>query len=217
MEESNLFEFDTVDVLQIKNEQVDKMHMIKAVEDVTEEESKPKSKTKVKPKVHRKPSCRKVSKYKVHDIELPKTTSEVEDKFDEEMNNLDNIIFRKTDEEPYVYHCKVCNVDMVGSREFKNHKAKHTKRTCKECGVTIRKDNFKKHTLIHALGKQICDICGTEHKSFESLRTHNFHFHNNNKKEYKCEECNLTFKYRHRWNHHNRKVHTGVIIIVEEI
>lgn len=190
--------------MKIKQEEPDREYMINIIE--VEEPKSHSPKKKLNKTRKKRQTSPKVLKKEMDEENV------ADDEFEDEMNNLDTIIYPKTDQEPFVYHCKLCNVDLNGSREYRNHKAKHTKRMCKECGVTIRRDNFRKHTLIHSLGKQICDICGSEHKSFESLRTHNFHFHKNNKKEYKCEECNLTFKYRHRWNHHNRKVHTGSVV-----
>lgn len=133
-----------------------------------------------------------------------------EDQFDDEMNNLDSIICRKEGEGPLMYHCKLCNVDLLGRKQYNMHKGRHIKKTCPECGLTIRKDYFKKHKLQHVLGKQVCDVCGSEHKSFNGLRMHMFNVHNDNKKIYKCEECNLTFRYKHRFNHHNRHVHIGL-------
>ncbi|KAJ8949708.1 hypothetical protein NQ318_013577 [Aromia moschata] len=124
-------------------------------------------------------------------------------------NFISSIIYRKNNKRPFVYHCTVCNVEFCGNKLYYAHKNKHLKKTCEICGVTTRLDNFNKHMTGHTLGQQICDICGSVHKSLEGLRTHLFHFHNAKKKPYTCTECGEKFKYSHRLTYHKRKVHTG--------
>ncbi|KAJ8919346.1 hypothetical protein NQ315_003930 [Exocentrus adspersus] len=141
-----------------------------------------------------------------------------DDKFKAEIDNTEDafddmditkIIFKKNNVTPYVYHCTLCNVDFQGNKMYIRHKGKHIKRTCEICGVTTRADNFGKHMTKHKLEQQICDVCGSIHKSLEGLRTHLFHFHNEKKKPYTCAECGESFKYSHRLTYHKRKVHTG--------
>lgn len=139
--------------------------------------------------------------------EVPEKTY-IEDVLDE--NDIRKIIYRKDNNKPYLYHCNVCNVDFRGTVLYMRHKGKHVKKTCEICGVTTRQDNFNKHMTKHKLGQQICDICGSIHKSLEGLRTHLFHFHNAKKKLYTCGECGQSFKYSHRLTYHKRKIHTGM-------
>lgn len=132
----------------------------------------------------------------------------IDDILDE--NDIKKIIYKKDNNKPYLYHCNVCNVDFRGNVLYLRHKGKHIKKTCEICGVTTRQDNFNKHMTKHKLGQQVCDICGSIHKSLEGLRTHLFHFHNAKKKLYTCGECGESFKYSHRLTYHKRKIHTGM-------
>ncbi|KAJ8926393.1 hypothetical protein NQ314_021177 [Rhamnusium bicolor] len=136
------------------------------------------------------------------------------DSASEDENNIRNIIYIKNNTKPYLYHCKVCNVDFRGHKLYMTHKGKHMKRTCEICGVTTRQDNFNKHMTNHNLGQQVCDICGSIHKSLEGLRTHLFHFHNAKKKPYTCSECGAVFKYSHRLTYHKKESSYRLVIMV---
>lgn len=74
------------------------------------------------------------------------------DDFEDEMDNLSLIICKINNEKPYMYRCKVCNVDMQGNREKNKHKLKHVKKTCDICKITIRADNMSHHKRLHTLG-----------------------------------------------------------------
>lgn len=126
-----------------------------------------------------------------------------------EMDNLDEIIYRISDDKPNVFHCKMCNVNLNGLRQKTLHKKKHTKKTCEVCKITIRSDNMSKHLRMHSEGPQVCQFCGKTFMGSENLRLHIYYQHNPTRKIHKCEECNVTFKYLLDFVYHKRSVHTG--------
>nr|CAI5837626.1 unnamed protein product [Callosobruchus analis] len=107
------------------------------------------------------------------------------------------------------YICKECNVSFTRKHAYTLHCEKHKKNKCDICNKFIRRDNFKKHLLVHASGPSVCKMCGVTYKNFESLRSHTYQRHSD-RSGYVCEECGAKFRSKYYLLLHKTKVHTGV-------
>lgn len=113
------------------------------------------------------------------------------------------------------YKCPVCDIEFEGNRYAYNlHMCKHKKSECKLCGIWIRSDNMAKHLECHTSGPRICDLCGTTCKNVESLRGHIFYMHRKSADEYKCDQCEKSFRMKYKLDLHKKKEHIGLRNIV---
>nr|CAH7757645.1 unnamed protein product [Callosobruchus chinensis] len=107
------------------------------------------------------------------------------------------------------YTCQECNVSFAKRKKYNSHCEMHKKNQCDICKKFIRRDNFKKHLLLHAAGPTVCNVCGVTFKNFESLRSHKYQRHSG-RSDCVCEECGAKFSGKYYLLLHKTKVHTGV-------
>ncbi|CAH1983901.1 unnamed protein product [Acanthoscelides obtectus] len=104
--------------------------------------------------------------------------------------------------------CELCNDSFSDRYAYYLHSLRHQKVKCDICSKVTRKDNFKKHMLLHSdIEPAVCNLCGATFKNPESLRGHTRYIHNN--RNVICEECGKKFKTKYYLDLHRNKVHTG--------
>ncbi|XP_050506772.1 gastrula zinc finger protein XlCGF46.1-like isoform X2 [Diabrotica virgifera virgifera] len=108
------------------------------------------------------------------------------------------------------FTCETCNLTFSDKPAFYLHRLKHKKGKCHICGRFVRKDNLKKHIMLHTAGPSVCSTCGATCKNFESLRGHIFHYHKHTAHQYICEECGKGFRMKNKFILHKKKVHMGL-------
>ncbi|XP_050506752.1 zinc finger protein 569-like isoform X22 [Diabrotica virgifera virgifera] len=108
------------------------------------------------------------------------------------------------------FTCETCNLSFSDKRSFYLHSLKHKKSQCHICDRFIRTDNLKNHIMIHTAGPSTCSLCGATFKNFNGLRGHIFHYHKHTANQYVCEECGKSFRRKHIFVLHKKKVHGGV-------
>ncbi|XP_050506762.1 zinc finger protein 567-like isoform X2 [Diabrotica virgifera virgifera] len=106
--------------------------------------------------------------------------------------------------------CKICNLTFSDKPAYYLHNLKHIKGKCHICGRVMRRDNLKKHIMMHTAGPSVCSTCGATCKNIESLRGHIFNYHKHTAQQYVCEECGRSFRRKHIFLLHKKKVHGGV-------
>lgn len=110
--------------------------------------------------------------------------------------------------------CNFCNFKTTQQSKWINHQRTfHRERiVCNICGMTVRKDNIKKHIKSHTEGPVPCNQCGNTLKNSESLRGHIWAVHR--KFEFRCPLCEKMFTRRIDYYHHKRKQHMCEYIVI---
>ncbi|KAK9870265.1 hypothetical protein WA026_006353 [Henosepilachna vigintioctopunctata] len=106
--------------------------------------------------------------------------------------------------------CEHCNLEFEDKSSAYLHKLKHKKSKCKICGILIRSDNMGKHLDTHTSGPRVCDLCGITCKNVESLRGHIFYMHRQTADQYKCDQCDKSFRMKYKLDLHKKKEHIGI-------
>ncbi|CAH1983898.1 unnamed protein product [Acanthoscelides obtectus] len=106
------------------------------------------------------------------------------------------------------FTCKICNISFPGRQAYYTHSLKHKKVECHVCGALTRKDNFKKHMIVHSGEPAVCPLCGVTFKNIVSLAPH-MRYQHQSQNDFICEECGVEFKKKYYLDLHRIKVHTG--------
>ncbi|XP_008192073.1 zinc finger protein 112 isoform X2 [Tribolium castaneum] len=102
------------------------------------------------------------------------------------------------------FTCKECEKQFTCKRKFNSHT--HRRKKCPICGAQITISNFRKHTLNHSSGPQICELCGATLSNLESLRGHLTYTHSS--QIFNCDKCGKVFHKRYTYQLHLKK-HAG--------
>ncbi|KAL3266247.1 hypothetical protein HHI36_010427 [Cryptolaemus montrouzieri] len=118
---------------------------------------------------------------------------------------------RQINQEKKNFSCAECKLEFQNNKyAYYLHMLKHKKSQCKICGILIRSDNMSKHVECHTSGPRVCDLCGTTCKNIESLRGHIFYMHRKTADQYKCDQCNRSFRMKYKLELHKKKEHIGI-------
>ena len=83
---------------------------------------------------------------------------------------------------------------------------------CDKCekGYNHRQNLTDHKRLIHENIKLKCDKCELKFSYRKDVKRHINSFHEENQKEYKCEFCNYSSKWKHHLRGHNDTIHLGL-------
>ncbi|XP_050506770.1 gastrula zinc finger protein XlCGF26.1-like [Diabrotica virgifera virgifera] len=138
----------------------------------------------------------------------PNTIKEEKGALDQDVQEIVDGVQKRLENTGFT--CEICNLSFPRKYLFRIHNRKHEKRKCNICGRIMRRDNMRKHVLMHTADPAVCSVCGATFKNFEGLRTHNFHYHKHTAQQYICEECGKGFRMKHKFLLHKKKDHMGL-------
>lgn len=117
-------------------------------------------------------------------------------------------------EEPKnLYACKECNKTFTGYNSFRVHvtlfhKANMKEHSCTYCSYKTKfTKNMKRHIALHTESPQfICDVCGSQFQTKNSLQEHHLRLHAVGK-NFSCEKCGKSFGRSSDLNRHLTNTH----------